>query len=380
MHPYSAWSLGVRIPNQDASAIARGNAFVATADNPSATYYNPAGISRLPGHNLQVGSILYLNIYTDYEGRTGTAVDNDEEVIPVPQLHYAFTPKNLPLSFGLGLYAPFGLSMGWPEDAPFRSGGIEAQLNCLTINPVVAWRVRPNFSLAAGPTFNHSKLNLVQGLNLVPNDEFEFDGENWGYGFNLGALWQPHPRWSLGVSYRSQSRVDYQGEASFTPSPPLPASSDTSAKFDFPQILIAGISFRPTTNWNLEFNVDWADWSLVEALAIKGFPKQTLDWHASFFYEVGVTRYLPKGYFISAGYFFSEASTSDKYFTPLVPDTDLHVGSLGGGRRGKHWQWALAGQIIAGDWRKAENRDNPTVNGRYRLLTPTVSFSVGYRF
>src|ERR1043166_4392819 len=64
--PISTMGLGSRIPNQDAEAIARGNAFVATADNPSAMYYNPAGITQLEGQNFQVGSLFYLNIYADY--------------------------------------------------------------------------------------------------------------------------------------------------------------------------------------------------------------------------------------------------------------------------------------------------------------------------
>src|SRR6185369_10973715 len=79
-------ALGVRIPNQDPTAIARGNAFVATADNPAAIYYNPAGITQLEGHNVQVGSLFYLNIYTTYESPTGQRVENDTEVIPVPQV------------------------------------------------------------------------------------------------------------------------------------------------------------------------------------------------------------------------------------------------------------------------------------------------------
>ena len=36
---------GLRLSDQDAFATARGEAFVATADNPSAIYYNPAGIT-----------------------------------------------------------------------------------------------------------------------------------------------------------------------------------------------------------------------------------------------------------------------------------------------------------------------------------------------
>src|SRR3990170_4038794 len=53
--PVCSYGLGFRIPNQDAEAIARGNAFVATADNPAAIYYNPAGITQLEGHTAQFG-------------------------------------------------------------------------------------------------------------------------------------------------------------------------------------------------------------------------------------------------------------------------------------------------------------------------------------
>src|SRR2546427_5814373 len=94
--PLRALGLGSRIPNQDAAAIARGNAFVATADNPSAMYYNPAGISQLEGHNIDVGSLFYLNIQVDYESPSGAPTKNHAQTIAAPQLHYVFSPKDLP--------------------------------------------------------------------------------------------------------------------------------------------------------------------------------------------------------------------------------------------------------------------------------------------
>src|SRR6478609_2901416 len=48
-------AVGFRVPNQDPDGIARGNAFAATADNPSAIYYNPAGITQLEGQQIRVG-------------------------------------------------------------------------------------------------------------------------------------------------------------------------------------------------------------------------------------------------------------------------------------------------------------------------------------
>jgi len=53
---------GFRLADQDAFATARGEAFVATADNASAVYYNPAGIAQLPGSNLRAGMYgIYLD-------------------------------------------------------------------------------------------------------------------------------------------------------------------------------------------------------------------------------------------------------------------------------------------------------------------------------
>src|SRR6266404_3395559 len=109
--PHHVLGVGSRIPNQDPEAIARGNAFVATADNPSAMYYNPAGITQLEGQNVQVGSLFYLNIYADYVSPSGEKTKNITKIIPVPQLGYTLTLKDMPFSFGLGVYAPYGLGM-----------------------------------------------------------------------------------------------------------------------------------------------------------------------------------------------------------------------------------------------------------------------------
>lgn len=385
----SAWAatdaaaVGVRLPNQDSTAIARGNAFVATADNPSAIYYNPAGITQLEGQNLQFGSLFHLGIYGDYESPDGERIENDTELLPVPTLQYTLSPAKWPVSFGLGVYEPFGLSVKWPKAAPFSSGGYQGRLTYVTVNPVIAWEIIPTLSISAGPTFNYSQISLRQTIPGIPipgGAEFRFKGEDWGYGFTAGVLWKPHAKWALGASYRSMTRIDYDGRATTVPAPPLPGRANTSSQFEYPQIVIAGVSYRPTTNWNFEVDIDWADWSYFDKLAVKGFPAQRLDWHSTLMYEAGVTRYFRNGYYVSVGYFFSEESTSERFFTPLVSDTDLHVGSFGGGYRGDRWSWAMAVQMIAGGWREVDAAANPAVNGSYKLFMPTFSFTVGYHF
>ncbi len=168
LSPCQVSGLGSRIPNQDATAIGCGNAFVATADNPSAIYYNPAGITQLPGQHFQAGLLAYLNIYADYESPSGAVTRNKTSIIPIPQLEYTLSLKDKPFSFGLGIYAPFGLAMEWPDKAPFRNAGLEAEVTYLTINPVAAWRPLPSLSVAIGPTINYSEATLFQGVLVSP--------------------------------------------------------------------------------------------------------------------------------------------------------------------------------------------------------------------
>jgi long-subunit fatty acid transport protein len=61
---------GFGLADQDAFATARGEAFVATADNPSAIYYNPAGITQLEGNDLRGGIYgIYYDPSLPYESR-----------------------------------------------------------------------------------------------------------------------------------------------------------------------------------------------------------------------------------------------------------------------------------------------------------------------
>src|SRR5438045_7015452 len=109
----SVYGLGFRIPNQDPEATARGNAFVATADNPSALYYNPAGITQLEGQNVQFG-LHALSVNSHFTAAAGgIKADTEFEIQPVPELYYVYSPKNYPLAFGLGAYVPFGLGLQW---------------------------------------------------------------------------------------------------------------------------------------------------------------------------------------------------------------------------------------------------------------------------
>ncbi len=381
--PAVAHAVGYRLPNQDPEGIARGNAFVATADNPSAIYYNPAGITQLEGSHVSVGVYL-ISTDVSFRSATGGSASTDTAVQAVPQLYYVYSPADSPLSFGLGVYAPYGLGIDYGRFTPFPTAAQDADLAYATVNPVLAWEVLPCLSIAAGVTLNQSEVRLERRIGLVPADEFQFEGDGFATGFNLGVLWQPVEKWSLGVNYRSPTEVDFKGRSITAPVPPFGGPAPTQASLHFPMYIDAGISYRPTEDWNFEVNVDWTDWDSVnDSIFVGTFGgNQTFPfrYESSFMYEFGATRQLGNGYFISAGYIYSENSVPDLTFTPLNPDSDLHLASIGFGHRGDRFGWAAGYHFAYNGGRTVTGNLNPTVNGEYETFNQALNLSVRYRF
>ena len=381
---YNLNGLGFRIPNQDAEAIARGNAFVATADNPSAIYYNPAGIVQMEGHNVRVGAHV-LTVESTYKSPLGGKSDTKTGPQPVPQLYYVNAPKGEPYAWGLGIYAPFGLALEWPDSSGFSTLGQEGELLYATVNPVLAWKLTDQLDIAFGPTINRGDLNLKQAVPLVPGGQFEFDGNDTQLGFTLGLMYRPVEKWSFGLSYHSATTMDFKGSTQLNGIAP---SEFATATVDFPDFVKAGISYRPNPKWNIEVGLDWTDWDGLDTIVIdqsvSGPALFPLNWKSSFLAHIGATRYLDDGYWVACGYFFSENSVTELNFNPLVPDTDLHVGSIGIGSGDGRWQWALSGQLITGPSRDVSGSlpslFGESADGNYQWLNFGVNFAIQATF
>src|ERR1043165_4842390 len=156
----NARGVGFRLPNQDPEGIARGNAFVATADNPSAIYYNPAGITQLEGDQICAGMYL-ISSSTKFTSSLGLgSAETDSSFQAVPQFYYSHAFKDTPFTAGLGVYAPFGLGIDWGDNAPFDLMARKGKLLYATVSPVIAWRALHNLSLAIGPNLNYAHARL----------------------------------------------------------------------------------------------------------------------------------------------------------------------------------------------------------------------------
>jgi long-chain fatty acid transport protein len=369
-----------RLPNQDPEAIARGNAFTATADDPAAIYYNPAGITQLSGENVQAGLYL-ISVGEDYKSPSGATAKAASGFQPVPQIYYARSFTNVPVAIGLGIYAPYGLAINYGNNSPLSTAVQSANLLYVSVNPVIAWRVCKTLSVGIGPTFNISQASFKRAIGITPGDQFSMEGSGTDLGFNAGILWQPLPKWSFGVNYRSRSEIDYEGTSHASP---YYSTVSSSASIKFPLNAVGGISFRPTTNWNVEADVDWTDWSSVKQIVFRntsfGDVPLTLDYRSGCIYEAGVTRELGAGYFASVGYMFSQNSSPNANFTPLIPDSNLQLGGIGFGHHGRHWDWMISYQFAYNGGRTVTGDATPAVDGTYKTFNNAVNLGATFKF
>jgi long-chain fatty acid transport protein len=394
---------GFQLPDQDAFATARGEAFVATADNPSAIYYNPAGITQLEGDNLR-GGVYGIYLDPSYSPpNSGQTYHSSDNFAAVPQFFYTHTLKNLPLSFGLGVYAPFGGSISWPDDTGFHAVAVSGKLTYLTLNPVAAWKILPSLSIAAGPMLNYVDLQTDQGLLATTKpfaNYFRFTGSGWSAGANAGVRWQPMEELSFGVTFRSPAKVTLDGQTEFElQSLRIPASQrSANMNLTFPMSVVGGVSWRPTPKWNIEFDANYTDWSSFDQTTIHQssapFPLHpdvpvTLDWQASWMYEFGVTRYFDNGWHVSAGYAYNENSVPDAYYTPLAADLDRHFFSIGTGFKGKRFNFDVAYQFGYGSPHSVTGSTpsstpgqiaGQTADGTYTFISNAVFVTVGIHF
>jgi len=401
----TAFGAGFDLPDQDGFTTGRGMTFVATADNPSAIYFNPSGITQIKGQNLRVG-LYTIDLDPSFKPPAGSPINGTfhtkgSKLNSVPQFFYTYTPGDLPVSFGLGVYCPFGLSSHWPDGTGFRTVGTQGNLKYVTINPVVAFKLSDHFSIGGGITVNYANTDLRQGLfwPTQPNDGFRFAGDGWGVGYDLGALWQVNEKLFFGASFRSSTDITLTGhttahnDVAVGPIPTFRQRIAASTDFQFPLKAIVGVSYRPTPAWNLEFDADYTDWNQVQTLLIKQksaplvLPQNipfVLDWQSSWYYEFGATRFFDNGFHVSAGYIFNENSMPTAHYQPIVADLNRHFLSAGIGYSNKRFDFDIAYQFGIGESRKVTgtpvSAGGQTADGTYGFISHAVAVSAGIKF
>lgn len=356
---------GFFLPNQGTVATARGNAWVATADSPAAVHYNPAGLTQLDAAEVEFG--LYGIVLGNKATIAGESFEAERELQIIPHLFYG-QPINEKLSVGLGITTPFGLGTDW-GNTPFRQTTLSANITNIRASGVAAYQLTDTLSIGGGIALNFAKASLRNGFAPFdpsgPNaDLIKFKGDDLALSWNIGLLWQPHPRHSFGLTYRSLTDFTLDGDLEGNV---LPESS-ASASISTPESAAIGYAFQATDKLSIEANIEWINWERLDALTI-GFPggalpSQRFDWDATFVYEIGLSYQVNDRYTFHCGYDFNENAQPASTYTPAVADADRHWINAGLSYYGDRITWDI-GYQYGFSTRTINGAGNPAVDGRY---------------
>jgi long-chain fatty acid transport protein len=360
-----------------AKATALGGAFSAYADDPFATYYNPAGLTQIDKPMLSLGTNLIhpsMNVY-DYHVTGMTASDigprdfnGNSHTLVIPQIGFAMPINNSPyMVAGVGLYVPYGLDIIWGADPTSYPGAYNSYHSWYmreVITPSVACKISNSLSLGVGLSLGQSqagadRLAFAPGTNLH-NKLIMIDlTDDMNWSVNVGLLYKPIKCLSAGLTYRGKTSTHFDGTAKVAGLkdgdfvvPLVPVYNTTvnaKTEIDSPDQLQVGLRYLPIETLSLEVDVVWTRWSTIDGYTVS-FDKKFLDapllgamnpgstsqycprhWDDTTQVKFGLEWQVSKMLALRGSYFYDPSPIPKTTLDLTWPDADRHTFATGFG-------------------------------------------------
>ncbi|MGH9317430.1 MAG: OmpP1/FadL family transporter [Thermoanaerobaculia bacterium] len=415
-----AYPSGFQVMTQDARAIGMGLAFTAVADDPSAIFYNPAGLGFQKHFGVSFGGSLLTRTEGDFTGAdpypgVGVSEHLQKSSYFLPTL-YVTVPLTTDITFGLGIFAPYGLGYRWENPDTFTGRFISqySYIQTADINPVISFQTTPAVAIAVGADYRLSKVQLERNLcaGTSPGCSVPFPStldiahvklnsdltSNHAWGWNAGVMIRPTPQFSLGVAYRSPIKVDYSGDATFTQIltgiPPLdagvaatlpPGTQQVNTSIDFPGSLNIGMATTITPGYTVSLEADWTQWSKFHSLDIT-FPDlvgadttRITNWKDSWAYRIGFEKKFST-WAIRSGYYYDNTPQPLGDAGPLLADSDRVGYTLGFGFGTERWGVDISDLYLKFKDRDTTGNSNDGFHGTYKESANVVALSFHFAF
>lgn len=354
---------GYQINEQSVSGQGYGHAGRSSNINDASIVFgNPAGMSFLDRAQVTVGG-TYLHVNTDIKNAEATrdfgmgpmevTGSSDGDIVPgtfVPFAFYAH-PINERLAFGFGVYAPFGSKTDYEGGFVGRNLGNYTELTVMTAQPTVSYRFNDQWSVGLGVTYNRvdGELHRQVANPFSPQDpssdlDARVEGDDDGWGYNIGVMYQPVPETTFGLTYRSKVSYTLTGDyRANDPSGALdvfsPESLRRDAKLDLttPETVNFSVTQQMTDRLKLMAGASWTRWSRFEEIRVVdsndpgGVPitEEYQGYSNAWAFAVGGEYQLTPQLALRAGVTLDETPTNDNYRSARIPSDDRRIFSLG---------------------------------------------------
>lgn len=403
----AAFGAGYAIYEQGAKAMAEAGAFTARADDPSALFFNPAGILQLDGIRIYGGpTAVVLNGARFESAATGAGFDQVNMIAWPASLYY--TQKLGPrTAWGLAVTSPFGLKTQWGPEFEGRFISRESNLAVGNLNANLAFRLGPRWAGAFGLDYAKAEIReLSRNLDLSPlcgpgcEGFSSLTGDGTDLGWNAALRFAAPSGWRWGASYRSGMKPKIEGSIDFqdipAPYAALFPNGGAKSEIPLPATLTTGVGYRSHLGrgkWEAEFDIAWTDWSVFDHLRVD-LENNTVAvadvdnreaWHDGVSYRAGFGYHITASKEWRVGLYWDQTPVPDQHVRPRLPDADRKSLQVGYGWESKQgFVMDVAYQAIFFDDRRAEgsptSASDPVQPGLYSNFTGLLGVSLGWNF
>jgi long-chain fatty acid transport protein len=338
--PRAAHGAGFLVYDVSGEALGRASAMTADPTQPSAVFFNPAGLVFQEGQAVSLGG-LFVTATGDFQPLgTDDRIKSKQLWFELPTIYGAFkvTPW---MSLGVGMYTIFGLGVEWPETWMGREHAIKAAIQSVTFSATASFKLWKNLSLGVGVNVVRATVDMTNGLPEPIGGVVRIAGGAYGAGAHAALLWRAVPdKFHVGATYHSRVKFTFDGRADFDPAAQefardLPDQGGKAA-ITFPDILSIGLMYRPLKQLAITFDVTTVMWSTYDKLTLDferpESPDQTFhrDCHDSVTVRIGLDWATPvKGLNARLGFIFDQNPAPADRLSPSLPDAnrvDIGVG------------------------------------------------------
>ncbi|MBT1446520.1 OmpP1/FadL family transporter [Shewanella sp. JM162201] len=364
------------------SATGLGRAFAgeaAMADNASAQARNPAMLSYLEGRQVSGGGIYVatevdvtgdVHIASPVLGPQGVTLNADAYDVAdsalIPNFYYS-SQINDNWTWGLAVNSNYGLATELPATHAASLFGSETAVTTVEFNPNIAYRLNDAVTLGAGARVVYGEGSIgastpawVGAIKANPNLPPQIsarlpapgtvlktmEGDDVGYGWQVGGSWQATENHRFGLAYHSGVELELSGKASgllynggqnldiegYMPLE-LPAFAELSS---FHQL---------SSDVALHASINWTQWSVFDQL-VAYFPGDTKpvggiesdlvkeeNFKDNWRFAIGSTWNVNQDWTVRSGFAVDRTAVEDEFRTTTIPDSDRLWFSVGAGYR-----------------------------------------------
>lgn len=254
-------------------AIAIGGAFAGIADDTSAIFYNPAGLS-FQQKNIAV-SINGFNIWPTHEYSDSRGYNlQSKSTFSLPQVFFTFKASER-LTLGFGAYTPYaGGGVEWNDSSLGLQ--LKSTMGIISLTPTLAYQVSEKISIGFTLNLYRGIIEDTRTLQNIGTVKTEENGSGFSVGF--GLMLKPTEKLRIGLSARGPAKMKLSGKTTVPMEIPVlglfEANFLSETQFNLPWDFSMGLSYKLSEKFLLSTNLQYTMWSALDNIekTLKNIP------------------------------------------------------------------------------------------------------------